>query len=66
MGGGGLMGIKKVAETVGRYMAKFFSDRADFTGKLVITFHCRQGGVGKIEVEIKHDLRQWDNELDKG
>lgn len=56
------MHLKKLVEMVGAYMARFFQEK--FSGRVVMTFHFNQGGIGKTEVEIKHDLEKWFQESD--
>lgn len=46
--------VIEIVEKIKGYLARFVVDK--FSGKVIFTLHWRDGGVGRVEVEIKHDL----------
>ena len=55
------MNVKEATALVTRKLVKYLAER--FSGKLVFTFHCRDGGVGRLSLTVEQDLTR--AELDK-
>lgn len=50
------MSIKEFLLSTAHYLARLLLER--FTGTVDITLHMRNGGIGKINVHIRHDLQK--------
>lgn len=55
------MSIKEAIALVTRRLAEYLVKR--FSGKMVFTFHCRDGGIGRLSLTVEQDLSK--TELDK-
>lgn len=49
------MSIKDIGAKIIDYLIKLAGEK--FTGRLMFTLHFKDGGIGRTEVEIKHDLK---------
>lgn len=52
------MSIKHAVELISKYIGKYLSER--FTGKLTFVLNCREGGIGKLSLQVDRDLTQRD------
>lgn len=48
------MSIKELLTNVGQYLSDYLAKH--FTGRFIFTVHVKDGGIGRVNVEIKHDL----------
>lgn len=46
--------VIELVEKIKLYAARFVTDK--FSGKVIFVLHWRDGGIGRVEVEIKHDI----------
>jgi len=58
------MTILDIIKSIGQLISKCLSER-DFTGKIIITLHCRNGGIGKATSNIEREIpcQEKDNQL---
>lgn len=54
------MNVKEAIALVSQKVVKYMAER--FSGKLVFTFHCRDGGVGRLSLTVEQNLSK--TELD--
>lgn len=50
------MTIKEALELIFRKIAFYLSEK--FTGKIVFTFHCKDGGIGRLSMTVEEDLKK--------
>jgi len=53
------MSIRDLITLIGQLIAKCLSEDR-FTGKIVITIHCRDGGIGKATSNIEREFLKKD------
>jgi hypothetical protein len=49
------MSIKELLDLVAQLLARNLSEER-FTGKIIITIHCRDGGIGKATSTVERDF----------
>lgn len=49
------MSIREIVELIGQLIGKCLSERK-FTGKITVTIHCRDGGIGKATSNVERDF----------
>jgi hypothetical protein len=49
------MGIRDLVEMISQLIARCLSEER-FTGKIIITVHCRDGGIGRATSNIERDF----------
>lgn len=54
------MTIKEAIALILQNVARYLADK--FSGKLVFTFHCRNGGIGRLSLTVEQELSS--NSLD--
>lgn len=48
------MTIKELLASLAHYLSEYLAKK--FTGRFIFTVHVKDGGIGRVNVEIKHDL----------
>ena len=51
--------LKDLAENIVKYLTRYCQRR--FTGRIIFSVNIRDGGIGNIDVEIKHKLTKGDD-----
>lgn len=49
------MSIREIVELIGQLIGKCLSEE-QFTGKIIITVHCRDGGIGRATSNVERDF----------
>jgi len=52
------MKIKEAIELVIKRIADYLEKR--FTGQITITFHCKDGGIGRVSLDVKQNFSRKD------
>lgn len=50
------MSLKEAIELIFKKVSAYLAER--FTGKIIFTFNCKDGGIGKLSMIVEEDLRK--------
>jgi hypothetical protein len=52
------MSIKDVVGLIAQLLAEWITKDKNFTGNIVVTVHCRNGGIGKVCTSVNQDYQK--------